>query len=367
MIAIKNLTHDRGRFLLSVIGVTFAVLLVLTLSGLYQGWQYRITEYINSVDADLWVGQEGSVDMSHSVSLLPVTQETLLRAVPGIREVYPFLGRRIAFPFKEREEHLSLVGYDPSTGVGGPVRLREGRADLRGRELIIDRVFAKQTGLSLGDSLTLLGGETWTVVGIAEGGNQVLYTFAFGPIEEVRRLLSMDGLVNYYIVRTDANANITTVASAIEERLPVQATTNADFIVENKKIITETFLPIITVLLVIAFAIGAAIVGLTIYTATIEKASEFGVLKAIGFTGGDLYRIVLTQSLVASLLGYLVGLVLALPVAWLAESIEPSFITLFRSQDLLLVLAGTILMAAVASWAPARRIAHIDPASVFRA
>ncbi|MBI3956904.1 MAG: ABC transporter permease [Candidatus Kerfeldbacteria bacterium] len=366
-IAWKNLSRERGRFALSVFGVTFAVLLVLLLGGLYQGWQYRITEYIESAKADLWVGQEGAVDMSHSVSLLPENTETALQSIVGVREVYPFVGRRIVFPFEGREEHLSVVGYDPSTGIGGPVRLVEGRKNLQGRELIIDRVFAKETGLAVGDTLTLIGGESWTVAGIAEGGNQVLYTFAFGQIDEVRRLLAMSGLVNYFIVQTEPGADRASVASSIEQQLPVQATGNGDFVEENKKIITETFLPIVAVLLIIAFAIGAAIVGLTIYTATVEKASEYGVLKAVGFTGRNLYTIVLTQSLIASLLGYVIGLGLALPVAKLAESIEPSFITLFRVQDLLLVLAGTLLMAGVASWAPAHRIARIDPASVFRA
>src|SRR3972149_1934763 len=70
-LARKNLLAEKIRLLISVGGVAFSVLLVVVVGGLYRGWESRITDYIESIDADLWVGQEGSGDMSHSFSVIP--------------------------------------------------------------------------------------------------------------------------------------------------------------------------------------------------------------------------------------------------------------------------------------------------------
>lgn len=366
-VAWKNLTHERGRFLISMGGVAFAVLLVLILSGLYQGWNTRIASYINSVGADLWVAQLGSADMSHSVSLLPEDLLPRLKAVAGVKAVHPFIGRQVAFPFKGDDVHIFIVGYMPDSTIGRPVKLLEGKETLSGRELIINRVLAKKYGLKLGDKLPIKKGEEWTIAGIAEGGNQIVYTYAFGALESVRQMLEMGEYTNYFLIVKEPGAETAYVKTALERAAPVQATPATEFVKVNKRIISETFLPIIGVLVLIAFGIGAAVVGLTIYTATVEKEREYGVLKAVGFSNGRLYRVVLSQSLVSALLGYLVGLAVVVPLVWAVEQLEPSFVTAFEPRDLVGVLLMTLLIAVVAAWAPTRRLSHIDPASVFRA
>jgi putative ABC transport system permease protein len=71
--------------------------------------------------------------------------------------------------------------------------------------------------------------------------------------------------------------------------------------------VDETFLPIVSVLVVIGFVGGVAVIGLTIYTATMEKSREYGVLKALGASNGRLYRIVSHQALISGVLGYILG------------------------------------------------------------
>lgn len=58
-IAWKNLAGERTRFAISVAGVAFSVVLVLTLRGLYRGVIDEATRYVRSAGADLWVAQAG--------------------------------------------------------------------------------------------------------------------------------------------------------------------------------------------------------------------------------------------------------------------------------------------------------------------
>jgi putative ABC transport system permease protein len=109
------------------------------------------------------------------------------------------------------------------------------------------------------------------------------------------------------------------------------------------------------------------VVGLTIYTATIERSREFGVMKAVGGSAGFLYRIVLSQSSMLTAGGFVVGLLAAWSVAQLVRELVPDFVTIFRAQDVVAVFGGTVLMALAASFVPVRRINSIDPAMVFKA
>jgi putative ABC transport system permease protein len=143
--------------------------------------------------------------------------------------------------------------------------------------------------------------------------------------------------------------------------------TRAQFAAANRSEVTGSFLPIVGVLLAVAFVVGCTIVGITIYTTTVERTREYGILKAIGATRRDLFRIVLTQSLFVGAVGYLLGVPLAFAVNDLAARAVPEFITLIRGRDILAVGVAALGMAVLATLIPVRRVAAIDPASVFRA
>ncbi|KKK61240.1 hypothetical protein LCGC14_3016300, partial [marine sediment metagenome] len=104
----------------------------------------------------------------------------------------------------------------------------------------------------------------------------------------------------------------------------------------------------------------------TIYTATVEKSREYGILKAEGFTNAFLYRVVLEQSLVTSVLGFFIGAGAIVLVAPFAQDLVPQFVVFVRWQDLLGITGATILMGIIAAFIPVRRIAQIDPVTVFK-
>ena len=63
----------------------------------------------------------------------------------------------------------------------------------------------------------------------------------------------------------------------------------------DKQIVADIFDQVILLMLAAAFIVGALVVGMVIYTATIERRGEYGILKAIGARNGMLYRIVVSQ------------------------------------------------------------------------
>ena len=117
----------------------------------------------------------------------------------------------------------------------------------------------------------------------------------------------------------------------------------------------------------IGFLIGGAVIALTTYTATIEKSRDYGVLKALGASGGFVYRIVVEQSLIVGTAGAVLGVGMATLAAGWIEGLVPEFVTDLRPLDAAGVLVVAVVVSVVAAWVPARRIDRIDPAVVFRA
>ena len=221
--------------------------------------------------------------------------------------------------------------------------------------------------VKIGDILPIAK-ENFRVVGVAEGGNLVLYQYSFITKDDAERLFKLKDITNYFLVRLEAGADKEKVIRDIESSVEgSEVFTREEFVENNTEFINETFLPIILVLVLIGFAVGVAVIGLTIFTSTIEKSREYGVLKAIGIRNSQLYLIVVEQALVAGIVGYVLGLILALVLNSFVGRFVPEFITLFRAVDLAWIFGAAILMSVLAAFIPIRRLANINPAEGFKA
>lgn len=362
-LARRNLFAEKTRLIMSISGIAFAVLLILVLGGLYRGWQTKLTVYLQSLDADLVVGQAGSADTTHSMSFLPASMADQLRQVPGVTQVDDFMGRQTMVTDKGQDFRVFLVGFDPGSGRNQPIGIKKGTDNIQDGQIVIDEAFARKAGYALGDTVPLAG-QKMTVAGISTQGNSLIYQYVFVTKTDARTILQLGPQTNYFLVKA---ADTATAQQRLRQSFPaLNVMTKEDFIANNKKLVTETFLPIVGILFVIAFIVGSAIVGLTIYTATIEKSREYGVLKAIGSSNGTLYRVVLAQSLIAGTIGFVVGLALSFLVSWVTSYVVSGFISTIGWLDALEVFGAAMLMSLLASWIPARRLASIDPALVFK-
>ena len=364
-IARRNLFAEKGRFAISIAGVAFAVLLILIVLALYRGFS-RSGGTFEALPGDLWIVQEGTTDPFHSISLLERDRLEPAASLDDVAAVVPVLSRLMAFDVDGGEESATLMALDVPEGLGLPDELRE-RFLPRPGAIVIDRTLARKSGLGAGDTVAVAG-ESLEVERVVSSGAEALVQFAFVNFADAERIFAIEGVVNYGLVVLTPGAERDAVAMAIVRDDPgLRVFTAHDFASAIRKEIDESFLPVITILLGIGFVVGAAVVGLTIYTATIERSREFAVMKAVGGSPAFLYRIVLSQSAMLTTAGFLIGLGAALVVARLASGVVPEFTTEFQLLDVLGVLAAAAAMAVIASFVPASRINRIDPAMVFRA
>ncbi|HEU5187443.1 MAG TPA: FtsX-like permease family protein [Candidatus Saccharimonadales bacterium] len=364
-IALRNLFQEKTRLAISVGGVAFSVTLIMVLAGLYQGWSNKIGEYIRTVPADIWVMQSGTEELFHTPSVLPLTVGDKLEEVEGVTDAKPFNARRVALSVHNHDVNLYIIAYDSGNDIGKPARVIEGKDAPGPGEIIIDKSQSKK--VAIGDSIKVVNQEL-KVVGYSEGGDLVTSSFAFAQKAELNKIQDLPNATNFFAVQlepgVDAEKTITTIKSEVSG---VDAMTKQEFVDNNVKIISDTFLPVILVLLIIGVAVGIAVIGLTIFTSTIEKSKEYGVLKAIGMKNRQLYGVVIYQALIAGVVGYVIGTGLAYLLGATVGQAVPQFVSQIREIDLVWVFALTLVMSMLAAYIPIRRLAHIDPAEVFRA
>jgi putative ABC transport system permease protein len=364
LLASRNLLVYKGRFLLSVIGITCSVVLVLLLMGLYAGWRDNMSAYLRHVHADVWVGQKGASDLFHTLSILPAAGESRFYEAEEVEGVASFVGRLMTCDVRGRRRHTFIVGVNDKES--GPVRMLHGRHVENAGEIVIDNVFARKESIGLGDTVTVAG-TPLQIVGIAQGGNCFLYQYAFVTIAQARQLLGLDGMVNYFLVQLEPQVSPQEAVTRIEQTSSlVSAYTKEQFIANNLSLTGDNFLPILRVLEVIGALVGAVIIGLTVYTLTVERSAEYGVLKAIGASDGALYQTVAAQALICGLCGWLLAVPSSWGVAAAAQYFVPQFPTSSHPLHVLWALLCTIGMSLLAALAPARRIAHIDPLVAFK-
>jgi putative ABC transport system permease protein len=364
LLARKNLLVYKGRFCLAVMGIATSVVLVLLLMGLYAGWREHMSAYLQHVRADLWIGQKGASDLFHTLSLLPAAGEQPLREVEGVGRVSSFVGRLMTAEVRGARRHVFIVGVQDN--ANGPVAIVAGTDALHDGEIVIDRVFARKEGIALGEMFTVADA-VLRVVGIATGGNCFLYQYAFVTLSQAQRLFGLDGMVNYFLVQVSPPARQEDVMQRIQNAASfVSVFSKKQFIANNLSLTGDNFLPILRVLEVIGFLVGTVVIGLTMYTVTVERSAEYGVLKAIGAANAMLYGTVAQQALTCGLLGWLLGVPLSWGVVELAQQFVPQFPAASYLHHAIWMLGWTVAMSLIAAIIPVRRVARIDPLVAFK-
>ena len=363
-VARRNLFAERGRFAISIAGVAFSVLLILIVVALYRGFS-RSGQTFQELPGELWVVQKGTTDPFHSLSLLERPDLEQASSADGVAAVIPVLSRTMEIGIGSKRETARLVALDGDPGAV-PASSAKRFFPAEGR-IVIDDTFSRKSGLRSGDAADFAG-TTLVVDHVEPASGEAFTPFIFVNFADAKRVFAIRDIVNYGMVVVASGADANDVATRVEAANPrVHVFTSREFATAVRKEIDESFIPIISVLLVIGFVVGAAVVGLTIYTATVERSREFGVMKAVGASPGFLYRIVLSQAVMLTAGGFLAGIIAAWAVAHLVREAVPEFITEFRVTDVAGVLGAMVAMAVVASLVPVRRIVSIDPAMVFKA
>ena len=375
-VAIRMLTGDRVKFLGLVFGIAFSTLLITQQLTIFVNLLLRGASAVYDVPAaNIWVMDP--VGRTPDVTLpMPSTALERVRSVPGVAYAIPML--RSAATIRTAEgniEGVTIVGLDDSTLIGLPRRMIEGtRQGLSGPDAVfIDgvgatKLFKRNTGLSgtlfeLNDRRAVIKGVVDSTPTFTSGVTLFTrYSNALSYVPGTRNRLS------FVLVQTEAGRDPLEIASAINEQTGLRARTSeqfardgVDFIIEN------TGIPInFGITVVLGTIVGVAIVGLTFSLFIRDNIKQFGALKAIGVTNGVIRMMVASQSALVALIGYGIGVFLA--VGFVSASTGADAFKGFYTpwQIPLITAVVVVVMLLLTGLIALRSVLQMEPAEVFR-
>lgn len=364
VLARRNVTRDRTRLVLSILGVGLATMLVLLMAGFESGLYRQLAAHLERTPGSLVVAQEGVAESLGVTSLLPREALARVEATDGVGHAIPVTAQFVILDLHDRKQPAYLVGYQPRRG-GGPWELAQGREPAADDEAVLDRILADRHGVAVGDTFDLMG-TRFEVVGLSTGTSSWMTSYVFVRASAASVLLRAPDAVSYVFVTPAPHADAQTVAARLRSIPGVEVTPKGDVIEHDRALMARIFAAPVRLMTGIAFVVGSLVVGLVLYTATVERRREYGVLKAVGARNRTLYRVTTTQAVVVGLAGALAGIGLTGVAGQLVMAARPEFLVTVEPAAIVAALAASLAMSLLGALVPARLVAQLAPADVFR-
>lgn len=371
LLAWRNLSHDRARFVVTLVGVLFAVLLMGVELGLLLGFARTTSGLVDQTHADLWITPAGTTNVDIA-GRLDLRRRFEALAVPGVESV-DLLMMQFAFWRKPDggTESVSVVGFNLAGGLARPWNLVEGSIEDLSQDdaVIIDRLYAGKLGVTALGQTVEINNRRARVVGYTAGirtFTQSPYVFTTHSNAQNFTFFRPDQ-TTYLLVSLKPGANRAAVRDALQARLGrVDVWFAQDFARAAQRywLVTTGAGSALLLAALLGLVVGIVIVGQTLYATTVDRLPEYATLRAMGAPNGYLHRVILKQAAISAVFGFAGGMVLV----WLVVLASAgSTVAVAMPAGLIGVLAVlTLCMCALGALVSIRRVTRIDPTSVFQ-
>ncbi len=369
-LAFRNLFHDRVSLLVTLTGIVFSVVLVSIQLGLYNGTERTIAGVVDNTRADIWIMAKNAQSIDDS-PLLPGRERYVALSVPGVTKAVD-----LAIGFAEWRipdggtTATVLVGTDIANGVLKPWNVVAGRIDdiVRPNGIIVDTAYADKLGVSkVGERAQIGDLEVEVVAQTANIRSFTTLPYLFTTLERGRTFLGARGdQSTFVVVQTAPGSDVATIKNALVRA--VARCRRAHPCGVPRPLVGHWLMGTGAGAALIAGAVLGVIVGMvivaqTLYASTKDHLSEFATLRALGARSGYIVKVILCQALISAVLGYAIGMMLALLVVWAAHGSELSIVMTPKLAFSLFLL--TTAMCIISAISAIIKVTRIDPATVF--
>jgi len=386
-IAWKNLRRKRIRTVLTVGGVAVAVAVLVSLMGFDRGYQQALTSNIDKMGYQLLVTAKGCPYEAATMMLkggggLRYMEEDVfekIRRDPRIDKITPQLASTVFDP--ERGEGQG--GFAMFMGISDSYlelkpwsKLRYGQwfSDDSAEEVIMGYEAAEVEQRLVGDKIFVTSVEkVLTVVGIFERTGTQDDGIIFLPLKTAQRLFSLPGKLSGVGIKLKDIGTISAFEEDLYNEPGIQIISLAQ--------VRGTILNLISSAKVMAnsvaiIAVFIAVIGVvnTILMSVFERTQEIGVIKAIGASRMDVFRLIWTETIIVCAMGGVLGSVVAFFGSGAVEHILKSILPYAPSGRLVLIGPGLLLWAflgavavgLISGFYPAWRASSMRPVEAIR-
>jgi putative ABC transport system permease protein len=370
--AYKLLINDRAKYAALLIGITFAVFLMIEMTSLFAGILSRSSATVINIGASVWVMDPAIQTVANSIPL-PTYVLDEVRSIPGVKYAVPLYSGSALLKLRDGTyQAANVIGLDDTSLFGRPHLLEGSIADIYGENAFIaikDSEFYKLKNPKIGAEFEL-NDHRGVIVGIAKVSSSGLFGVPtlYTTYNRALQYIPMTRFtISYLLVEPKSPSDV----AEIKRRVAASgylALTKEEFIQKISRFyMFQTGIGTNMMLMtIISFVIGLSISGQTFYTFVIENLDKFGAIKAIGAKGRELIFMILFQASFVALTGYGIGVGLCAGIIWLARLNIPDYAAIISYVNLALAFVMVVIIAAVSSYVGVRKVLKIEPFDIFR-
>lgn len=372
-----NLTHEKTRLLVAITGVAFAVILVFMNLGFLGALAKSASQVYTQFDAEVFLLSPQTLEISTNKAF---PRERIYQAAgfAGVERTMPLYAgyRQWRNPETRKNRSIFVFGINPDDPMfldpefHSPQNLA---ALHRPNTALMDRLSRPEFGPQTTGTITELERRKLTIGGqYALGGGFAADGTLLMSDQNFRRFFDPFplSLISVGLIKLKPEANPDQVAAALQAALPkdVIVLTKQQIIVRERTYwITTTSIGFIFSLgVTISCIVGIIIVYQILYTDIADHMKQYATLKAMGYRGSFLFKTVVQEAIILSVLGYIPGFAVSLGLYELTLRATAGGLPMgMEFQRAVFVLLLTIGMCSISALISVRKVVVADPAEVF--
>jgi putative ABC transport system permease protein len=305
----RNSSRNPRRTAITAAAVMIGIALITGISTIVSSVNLTVSRTIQEqLQADLIISGPQTTEIP------PVINEGDLAEIKALPEVADSAAVTYEFFARAGDQDAIVFAYDDWAAARQVLEIRPGEGDIGAidqGEVVVDHDTAENRDLKVGDPVTLTlpkGERTFTLVGIT-AETQVNTGYVISPADA--RDLFRSAAPNQAYLKLVPGASVTQVKDTVDGLLdnsPEVTVQTRDEFVSSQTFFFDFLLSAVQVLLLVAIAISVLGIINTLVLSVLERTRELGMLRAIGLRRGQTMRMITVESVVISLFGTILGL-----------------------------------------------------------
>jgi len=380
ILAIKNLFRRKIRTSLTILSVAIAIAILFSLIAFNRGYEREMKQELEYLGYHILIVPKGCPYEAASLVLhggkfpryLKDEYVEKIKQVPGVKQTARlFMNSETDSISKETKIYFGIdqdyLKFKPRW------RFKEGGFFRDDHSAIIGAYVASSKKIKLNDKIKALK-ETFTVTGILEQTGDQDDGFYFLPIKTLTKLSDKEGLLVAIPLRVEDLSKIEEIAEKLRA-------TESDMNVVSMKEVTGAIMGLVSstrvlIYAVVLIAIIVSAVGVlnTILMSVFERTREIGMMKAVGSSRGDVFRLIWYETTIICASGGVLGSLFAILGASGIEKFIKKIMPYAPSGHLISAELGVVVLSVVfavvmgilAGLYPAYRAANLRPIEAIR-
>jgi putative ABC transport system permease protein len=374
-LAWKFIRFDRAKS----IGVVTAIVISIFLIGQQLGLMFYLMGLMGNLvgnapthDRQLWIIEKQSNNVN-AINLLDARYVQEIGDLPGIQSTYPVLLAPAQASFLDgNTAAITLVGTQAPGFVMGPIssRIDQGQWNdlLKPGAVSAEFYSAKnwKTDLHLHKPIEI-NGRSASIEVITKNAQAFGASLLYTSLENARLYGNVSASkVSIIIADLKEGEDKELVIQQIQTLFPTLKAWDPQDLrwkTTMEILVTSNMGMSFGTLVLFAMISGFFIIGLTLYSSALDRIKDYGTLKAIGAKNNYVNRLIIAQAFIFAVLGYLIAMLL---LYGFKVGVAKSGLIIDLNLGFLLFLLGITLVISVGgSLFAVRKIAKLEPASVF--